>query len=327
MASVLGMLEEREAAARVRVEGLREEAARLAGVLEAAEIELDRRVIAREELMEVLAASAAETTAVTEAEAAAESVSSPAPVPGSIVPPWREGLPVTVSITGTIPVQHRPFDVAVTPDGTRALVARNGNDTVADVSLTTSNVTASVPVGSRPSALALSDDGTRAYAANAAGDSVSVIDTTTDTTIATVPVGNEPSDITFATPPATDLGLTLTATPRPGLTGRIDYTLTATNNGPGRLTEAAITADLPVPGVTSSDCAINATTADCTVTDLAPGTSATRHFSTPVALLSLGTPYTLTATRTTSSPADTNAANDTAARTCTALTPLLINCS
>lgn len=47
MASVLGMLEEREAAARVRVEGLREEVARLAEVLEAAEIELDRRVIAR----------------------------------------------------------------------------------------------------------------------------------------------------------------------------------------------------------------------------------------------------------------------------------------
>ncbi|MEU9247902.1 hypothetical protein [Streptomyces sp. NPDC048385] len=94
MASVLGMLEERETAARVRVEGLREEVARLAGVLEAAEIELDRRVIAREELVEALAASAAETTAVTGAEA--ETVSSPAPVPGSIVPPWREGLPVTV---------------------------------------------------------------------------------------------------------------------------------------------------------------------------------------------------------------------------------------
>jgi hypothetical protein len=92
IASVLGMLEERETAARVRVEGLREEVARLAGVLEAAEIELDRRVIAREELVEALAASAADTTAVTEAEA--ETV--PAPVPGSIVPPWREGLPVTV---------------------------------------------------------------------------------------------------------------------------------------------------------------------------------------------------------------------------------------
>ncbi|WP_328785245.1 hypothetical protein OHQ89_49605 [Streptomyces canus] len=96
MASVLGMLEGRETAARVRAEGLREEVARLAGVLEAAEIELDRRVIAREELVEALAASAAETTAVTEAEAEQETVPSPAPVPGSIVPPWREGLLVTV---------------------------------------------------------------------------------------------------------------------------------------------------------------------------------------------------------------------------------------
>jgi len=94
MASVLGMLEERETAARVRVEGLREEVARLAGVLEAAEIELDRRVIAREELLEALAASAAETTAVTEAEE--EAAPSLAPVPGSVVPPWREGLSVTV---------------------------------------------------------------------------------------------------------------------------------------------------------------------------------------------------------------------------------------
>ncbi|MFK4208626.1 hypothetical protein [Streptomyces sp. NPDC030920] len=82
MVSVLGMLEEREAVARVRVEGLREEAARLAEVLEAAEIELDRRVIAREELVEALAVSAAETTAVTGPER--ETV--PSPVPGSVVP-------------------------------------------------------------------------------------------------------------------------------------------------------------------------------------------------------------------------------------------------
>lgn len=93
MASVLGILEERETAARVRVEGLREEVARLAGVLEAAEIELDRRVIAREELVEALAASAAETTAVAEAGTEREIVPAPAPVP---VPPWRNGLPVTV---------------------------------------------------------------------------------------------------------------------------------------------------------------------------------------------------------------------------------------
>jgi hypothetical protein len=76
----------------VRVEGLREEVARMAGVLEAAEIELERRVIAREELVEALALSAAGTAAVTEVEQ--ETV--PSPVPGSVVPPWREGLPVTV---------------------------------------------------------------------------------------------------------------------------------------------------------------------------------------------------------------------------------------
>ncbi|MGP8304478.1 hypothetical protein ACTPOK_42635 [Streptomyces inhibens] len=96
VASVLGMLEEREAAARVRVEGLREEVARLAEVLEAAEIELDRRVIAREELVEPLALSAAESTAVTGTEMVQETAPLAVPVPGSTVPPWREGLPVTV---------------------------------------------------------------------------------------------------------------------------------------------------------------------------------------------------------------------------------------
>ncbi|MCX5521387.1 hypothetical protein OG342_00560 [Streptomyces bobili] len=94
MASVLGMLEERETAARVRVEGLREKVARLAEVWEVAETDLDRRVIAREELVEALAASAAETTAVTEAEE--EAAPSLAPVPGSTVPTWREVLPVTI---------------------------------------------------------------------------------------------------------------------------------------------------------------------------------------------------------------------------------------
>ncbi|MEV7729136.1 hypothetical protein AB0P15_31065 [Streptomyces sp. NPDC087917] len=93
MASVLGVLEGREAAARVRVEGLREEAARVAEMLEAAEIELDRRVIAREELVEALAGCAAETVAVPTEEGVAASF---APGAGSVVPPWRDGLPVTV---------------------------------------------------------------------------------------------------------------------------------------------------------------------------------------------------------------------------------------
>lgn len=94
VASMLGLLETREAAACERVEDLREAAARAAAALEAAEIELDRRVIAREELVEALAVSVAETTAVTEAEAG--SVSAPVPLAGTVVPSWQEGLPATV---------------------------------------------------------------------------------------------------------------------------------------------------------------------------------------------------------------------------------------
>jgi hypothetical protein len=97
VASVLGMLEEREAAASVRVEGLREEVVRLAELLEAAEIELDRWVIAREELVEALAVSAAESTAVPPHDRGrGENGAALAPVPGSTAPPWRKGLPVTV---------------------------------------------------------------------------------------------------------------------------------------------------------------------------------------------------------------------------------------
>lgn len=95
MASFLGLLEAREAAARERVEDLREAAAQAAAALEAAEIELDRRVIAREELVEALDVSAAETTALTEAETEAESVPASAPLPVTTVPSWRAGWSAT----------------------------------------------------------------------------------------------------------------------------------------------------------------------------------------------------------------------------------------
>ncbi|GHH55954.1 hypothetical protein HNQ79_006788 [Streptomyces candidus] len=96
MASVLGLLEARERAARERVEDLREAAARAAAALEAAEVEWDRRVIAREELVDALAESAEEATAAVETEG--EDLPAPvlASVPGAVVPPWREGLSVAV---------------------------------------------------------------------------------------------------------------------------------------------------------------------------------------------------------------------------------------
>lgn len=102
MASMLGLLEAREASARERVEALREEAARAAAALDAGEIELDRRVIAREELVDAGAVSAAGTTAAAEAAGGAGMMPTPVPEPASasvpvaVVPPWREGLQVSV---------------------------------------------------------------------------------------------------------------------------------------------------------------------------------------------------------------------------------------
>ncbi|MEU6547995.1 hypothetical protein [Streptomyces sp. NPDC046859] len=49
-------------------------------------------MIVREELVEAPALSASETTVMTEAE----QKTVPSPVPGSVVPPWREGLHLTV---------------------------------------------------------------------------------------------------------------------------------------------------------------------------------------------------------------------------------------
>ncbi|WP_242434323.1 hypothetical protein [Streptomyces sp. CB01580] len=96
MASVMGLLEEREAAARARVEELQAEADRIQSELAAAEAVLDRRVIARVELAEALAAPGdAADPAVQEAPEpvpAAKAVK--APVAGSIVPHFGEGMTV-----------------------------------------------------------------------------------------------------------------------------------------------------------------------------------------------------------------------------------------
>lgn len=159
------------------------------------------------------------------------------------------------------------------------------------------------------------------------------MDTATNTVTATHPTGAGPGAVAItpvdAVPEEADLGVQLGATPVPNLVnGRIDYTLTLTNNGPDALAAGTVEAPLPAPmTATSPDCTVAAGKVTCTTGPLAPGASVTRHFTAPVAALSLGTTYTVTATRTTSSPTDPNPANDTATRKCTALTSLIINCT
>ncbi|MEV6828315.1 DUF11 domain-containing protein [Amycolatopsis sp. NPDC051102] len=136
--------------------------------------------------------------------------------------------------------------------------------------------------------------------------------------------------ITIADPSAqADVKVGLGATGHGGLNARIDYTLTVTNSGPSAATGIRVVATYPA-GLTfasGSGCVRVGTTrtVNCDVASLASGASVTPKFSVNGGLLALGS-YTTTAVRTASSPTDPNAANDSASKTCSALTGLIVTC-
>ncbi|WP_431676040.1 hypothetical protein [Kitasatospora sp. KL5] len=89
MPSVMGLLEERERAARQRVEALQAE-------LREAEAAWERFVIARETVFEVLAQPRRSGEAPPAVVADERPTRAAAAVPGSVVPHWRNGLAPTV---------------------------------------------------------------------------------------------------------------------------------------------------------------------------------------------------------------------------------------
>ncbi|MDX3192865.1 DUF11 domain-containing protein [Streptomyces sp. MN03-5084-2B] len=126
-----------------------------------------------------------------------------------------------------------------------------------------------------------------------------------------------------------DVKVALGAVGHGGLNARIDYTLTVTNTGPSAATGIRVVATYPagLSFASGSGCAhvAGTRTVNCDVVSLASGASATPKFSVNGGLLALGS-YTTTAVRTASSPADPNSANDSASKTCSALTGLIVNC-
>ncbi|MFE4960678.1 hypothetical protein ACFRCW_43840 [Streptomyces sp. NPDC056653] len=94
MASVMGLLEERETAARVRVEELQAEVDRCLAELGVAEAVLERRVIARAELAEALAAGddVTDPARLKVRDPAPPAQVAKAPVAGATVVRRREGM-------------------------------------------------------------------------------------------------------------------------------------------------------------------------------------------------------------------------------------------
>ena len=115
------------------------------------------------------------------------------------------------TVVATIPVGQFPNGVAITPDGTHAYVANQGDGTVSVIDTARNNVVATIPVGAGPVGVAITSDGTHpsghddrpyqplAYVTNLVDNTVSVIDTARNKVVATIPVGAEPFAVAFAT--------------------------------------------------------------------------------------------------------------------------------
>lgn len=130
-------------------------------------------------------------------------------------------------------------------------------------------------------------------------------------------------------PQAADLRVSLDASPRGVLTSKITYTISVTNTGPANATGIRLGATYAagLSYASSTDCTrVSGTrTVNCDIASLPAGATATARFSARDGLLSLGS-FTTTAQRTQSTPADPNPSNDTARRSCSALTGLLVRC-
>lgn len=232
----------------------------------------------------------------------------------------------TGTVTGTVGVGSDPFDIASAPSINRVYVANQSDDTVSVIDTATNTVA----VGDDPIGVAATPDGTRVYTANQNDNTASVIDTATNTVTGTVTVGSSPLAVAFGPPPASqeaDIAVGLSATGGV-LSGAISYTMTATNNGPADVTAATLTATLPA-GVTATNlatgCTQTGTALACTYGPVSDGATADKTFRLPIALLDIGQ-VTVTAQRTSSTPADPDPANDTAGKTCTVISKLLATC-
>lgn len=99
-------------------------------------------------------------------------------------------IPLTPALTS------QPFDIAITPDGLRAVVVQRVTNTVSIISLITNSVIgAPIAVGSSPEGVAITPDGTKAYIINALGNSVSILSLVSNTVTGTILGFNVPVDI------------------------------------------------------------------------------------------------------------------------------------
>jgi YVTN family beta-propeller protein len=181
------------------------------------------------------------------------------------------------AVVDTIPVGNDPTGLAVDPSGTVAYATDSGDNTVSVISTATDTVTGTIPVGADPLNIALTPDGTQAIVTNEGDSTVSVLNIGTDTVTTTIPLhaGGTPTNIAF-----NEAG-TLAYVTEPNL-GWIDVIDTGTDQLTRAFGAATYAYDL-----------VLAPTAQPTTTTLT---------ASPGGTVTQGTPATLTATVTPSTP-------------------------
>jgi|GEM_PF-5204744 len=92
----------------------------------------------------------------------------------------------TKKLLGAIGVGNTPYDVAITPDGTKAYIANQGSNTVSVLNTTTNAIIKTINVGNGPNNVRVTPDGTTAYVLNGKDNTVSIISTTTDAVLSTI---------------------------------------------------------------------------------------------------------------------------------------------
>ncbi len=102
------------------------------------------------------------------------------------------------SLITNIVVGQNPFDILVSPDGSRIYTANGGSNNVTVINATTNTVITTVPVDVGPREMVLSLDGSKLFVVNSNTNTVSVIDLVSYSVTATIPVGLAPISIALS---------------------------------------------------------------------------------------------------------------------------------
>jgi hypothetical protein len=134
--------------------------------------------------------------------------------------------------------------------------------------------------------------------------------------------------VVTVTPQAADLSVSLNASSSGLLTSRVTYTVRVANLGPGNASAVRVSGAY-VAGFSwagGNGCVRGSgRNVNCDFASIPVGTTATASFSVDAGLLALGS-FTTTMSRASSTPADPVAGNDSASRSCTAVTGPIVVC-